>query len=161
MKGGFSIPGAPVVQSVSAQQQMQSYAAQDARNLALTGGGGRGGGGGRTLNRARRTRKSMRSRRGHHMNVKQCKHHLAHIPCTASCRRHRTRNRRKKRTRGILRKSRASRAAHHTRRHPKSKRRVRWAAIGGNSVQLGASATPITQHLAQQMANVNAAKQVM
>lgn len=161
MKGGFSIPGAPVVQSVSAQQQMQSYAAQDARNLALTGGGGRGGGGGRTLNRARRTRKSMRSRRGHHMNVKQCKHHPAHIPCTASCRRHRTRNRRKKWTRGILRKSRASRAAHHTRRHPKSKRRVRWAAIGGNSVQLGASATPITQNLAQQMANVNAAKQVM
>ena len=156
MKGGFSIPGAPVVQSVSAQQQMQSYAAQDARNLALTGGGG-----GRTVNRARRTRKSMRSRRGHHMNTKQCKHHPAHIPCTASCRRHRTRNRRKKRTRGILRKSRASRAAHHTRRHPKSKRRVRWAAIGGNSVQLGASATPITQHLAQQMANVNAAKQVM
>jgi len=158
MKGGFSIPGAPVVQSVSAQQQMQSYAAQDARNLALAGGGG---GGRRTLARARRTRKSMRTRRGHHMNTKQCKHHPAHIPCTASCRRHRTRNRRKKRTRGILRKSRASRAAHHTRRHPKSKRRVRWAAIGGNSVQLGASATPITQHLAQQMANVNAAKQLV
>jgi hypothetical protein len=174
MTGGMDF-SAPAVQHTSMEAQMRMNSVQDARNMTLSGGK-------RRLLRERMKRQTRRTgqRTGQRMKRHTKRHtkrhatrhtkrhakrhtkhphcaHPAHVPCTSRCRvgRSARSNRRTRRTRGILRKSRLGR----TRQHPKDKRRVRWRGVGG--VVLAAGADQTTQRLAQMMANVNAAKQVV
>ena len=158
MKGGMDF-NAPATPHTSVEAQMRMNSAQDARNMALSGGKRRSLRERMKRRMTRRMTRRMGQRTKHRM--RRTRHsncaHPAHVPCTSRCRVGKSvrPTRRTHRTRGILRKSRLG----HTRRHPKGKHRVRWRGVGG--VVLSADADSTTQRVAQMMANVNAAKQVV